>query len=152
MAFPKTWLGEDVESISFLLFSLDEQGFWAGSKHCSRCIINNKGLHQYRLGEYLPERSSADKDLGALLDSRLAMSQQCALVARKANGVLGCNKLSMASRPWEVILPPHLCSALGRPPLEYCVHFCAPRLKKVRTRRSSAEGHKDDKGPGEPPM
>ena len=72
MAFPKTWLGEDVESISFLLFSLDEQGFWAGSKHCSRCIINNKGLHQYRLGE----RSSADKDLGALVDNRLAVSQQ----------------------------------------------------------------------------
>jgi len=97
MAFPKTWLGEDVESISFLLFSLDEQGFWAGSKHCSRCIINNKGLHQYRLGE----RSSADKDLGALVDSRLAMSQQCALVARKANGIPGHVKRSVASSSRE---------------------------------------------------
>ena len=101
-------------------------------------VGRNNHMHQYRLGAHLLERSS-EKDLGVLVDSRLAMSQQCALVARKANGVLGCNKLSMASRPWEVILPPHLCSALGR-------------LKKVRTRRSPAEGHKDDKGPGEPPM
>jgi len=46
-------------------------------------------MHQYRLGNDLLERSSAEKDLDVLVDNRLAMSLQCVLVA-KANGILGC--------------------------------------------------------------
>jgi len=62
------------------------------------------------------------------VNNRLAMSQQSALMAKKASSILGRTRKSMARRERHVILL--LFSALIRPHLEYCVHFWASLIKK----------------------
>jgi len=83
---------------------------------------------QDRLRADLLERISAKKDPGVPVDNRLAMSQQCALMAKKANGIWGCTMKSMASSTREIILL--LC----------CVQFWAAQLQKRQgsLRRSPA--------------
>ena len=66
--------------------------------------------HHYALWVEQLESSSAEKDLGVLVDTKLTMGQQCTLATKTANRPLGCTIKNFASRSREVNLP--LCSAL----------------------------------------
>ena len=110
--------------------------------------------HLYRLEGAVLESSSAEQDLWVLMDDKLHMSQQCALAARKANGILGSIMRGVASRDREVIVS--LCSALASGVLPSGV-LCPGMEPPVQERQRAVgevpgEGHEDDQGDGAPPL
>ena len=109
----QSWEGvaDTPEGCAAIQQDLDKLESWAGrnlirfkkSKHRVLHLGRRNYMHQYRVGDNLLE-----KDLGVLVDNRLAMSQQC---------TLECIKKSVTSRLWEVTLL--LYFALVRSHIDY---------------------------------
>lgn len=55
-------------------------------------------MHQYMLWANWLGSSLAEKDLGVLVDTKLSVSQQCALATKNANSLLGCIRKNIVSR------------------------------------------------------
>ncbi|CAM4616486.1 unnamed protein product [Caretta caretta] len=134
-----TKLGEEVDSLEGtdrIQRDLHKLEDWAKRNlmrfNKDKCRVLHLGwknpMHRYRLGTEWLGSSPAEKDLGVTVDEKLDMSQQCALVAKAANGILGCISRGIASTSRDVIVP--LYSTLVKPHLEYCVQFWAPHYKK----------------------
>ena len=93
---------------------LDRLEHWAiinGMKlNKTKCRILHLGWsnarHKSKLGEEWLESSPAERDLGVPVDSRLYMSQQRVLAARRANCIVGCIKHSITSWSKEGKLHP----------------------------------------------
>ncbi|GAB0186673.1 laminin subunit alpha-2 [Grus japonensis] len=131
---------------------LDRLEKWAGRNlmkfNKEKCKVlhlgRNNPRHHHMLGPTQLESSLVEKDPGVLVDTWLNMSQQCALVAKLANDILGCIRQSIANRSREVILP--LYSALihtslinGRPsaddPSRVLLEFTSARFIRLRFQR-----------------
>ena len=79
---------------------------------------HDNSLKQYGPGEEWLGSCLTEKVLGVLVNSHVNMSQQCARVAKKANGILACLRNRVASRTREMIVP--LCSTTDTAPEIVC--------------------------------
>ncbi|KAJ7400340.1 rna-directed dna polymerase from mobile element jockey-like [Pitangus sulphuratus] len=106
-------------------------------------LQRNNAKYRYRLESNLQESSFAEKDLGLLVGDKLTMTWQCALAARRPNGILGCIGNSVASRSRKMIIPLYLALLSGATKfclnmVMFCGSLCA--ISGLEDERKVADG------------
>ncbi|KAF4804083.1 hypothetical protein TURU_010989 [Turdus rufiventris] len=69
---------------------------------------------------------SVEKELGVLVGNKLSMRQQCALVAKQADGILGCSE-EQCQQVKEGDPAPLMSPGVITHHLECCVQFWGPK-------------------------
>ncbi|TRZ26927.1 hypothetical protein HGM15179_000168 [Zosterops borbonicus] len=114
---PKLWKAQKEFSNIYLK---DEVG--------KKKLLHHESQLLYRLAEEWLKSSPAERNVGMLVGSQLNMIQQCAQMARKANGILACIKNSAASRTRAGTVL--MYSAPVGPHLQYHIQFGVHHYKK----------------------
>lgn len=105
---------------------------WLLNFHPSKCKYMRIGRSDvtqfgYKMYEDL-EECTVEKDIGVIIDNRLAFSDHLAEKINKANKIVGIIRRTFISLDMEVFK--HLYTALVRPHLEYANQVWCPRLVK----------------------
>ncbi|GAB0180624.1 hypothetical protein GRJ2_000527700 [Grus japonensis] len=118
------------------------------SKKCQVLHLGrNNPMHQHILGATPLESSPAERDLGVLVDTRLNMSQQWALAAKKANALLGCVRQSKCCQQVEGGDPSPLLSTGEATPGELCP-VLGSSVQERQTGEHLTKDHNDDERTG----
>ena len=90
-------------------------------------LVHGNPVCTYRLGNERLDSSSAERNLGVLVHSKLSMSQQCALAAKRPTVPWVHQALHCSWSREGIVL---FCSALVQPHLECCVQVWVPQCIK----------------------
>lgn len=85
---------------------------------CKILLGRDHPIQHFRLEVDCLKSSFAEKDLGVLMYSKLSMSQQHALLIKKASGILECIRKSTAISLRGVVPPLYLAPLLEGGPLQ----------------------------------
>ncbi|TRZ10905.1 hypothetical protein HGM15179_016207 [Zosterops borbonicus] len=94
---------------------------------------------QHRLGSIQLGSIYVERDLSNLVDNKLNMSEECAAVVKKANGILLC----ISSRDKEDIAMLY-CHAQTTPEILFPILISAIQKRYEQAGEIPGKGHKDD--------
>ena len=140
----------DMTSSILSLFPDDTK--WGRQLHfnTSKCKVMHLGKKNvkevYTMEGTLLESTSAEKDIGVMIQESLKPSLHCAKTAAKANGVLGQLSRAVLYRDSNTFI--RLYIVYVRPILEYCIQAVGPHTvaDKLCQKKSSEHGQQHWQG------
>ena len=105
---------------------------WQMQFNIDKCSLIHLGKenpnYDYTLGNKTLKCTTSERDLGVIIDSKLAFEDHCSQVVKQANSTLALIRRTIKYKTVDTVT--RLYKALVRPKLEYCVQLWHPYLKK----------------------